>query len=394
MTVKPLTDRLAQAWASHGAWILGDVLGPFALTRLALIVTGLAAQAIPRDPTYPLAVAVQRGWQFSPVRLLDMWARWDSGWYIDIITRGYRATGPLDAVQTNLNFFPLYPYLVKALLIFAPAPTREMILAAGLCVSNIMLLLALALLRQLVIERTNDAALARRSIWALLLFPTGFFLSAFYTESTYLCFLLAAWLMATRRRWVWAAALGALTALSRPPGVLLALPLALEYLASINWQLKRVRWGILVAGGPVLGLALFLALQIPLSGDFIGPLRKTAWNQSFAWPWVSWLRPTEYADGWVTVDRLCVLAMLGVLPLIASRFKSPALLAQAVLAAFAGLFGGMLTSYTRYAAVIFPATMAIADMWKRPWVGIIIGVLMAIVQLALFAAYSQFYPVL
>jgi hypothetical protein len=33
-------------------------------------------------------------------------------------------------------------------------------------------------------------------------------------------------------------------------------------------------------------------------------------------------------------------------------------------------------------------------MWKRPWVGIIIGVLMALVQLGLFAAYTQFYPVL
>lgn len=387
-------DGLRAAWASHRGWLLRDVLAPFAITRLALLATGIASQWIPRDPGYPLAAAVQRGWQFSPIRLLDMWARWDSGWYLDIILRGYRVTGPMETVQSNLNFFPAYPLLAKALLIFAPIPTREMALAAGLFVSNIMLLIALGLLRQLVIERTGDAGLARRSIWALLLFPTGFFLSAVYSESTYLCLLLATWLMATRRRWAWAAVLGALTALSRPPGVLLALPLALEYLASIAWQLKRVRWGILAAAGPILGLTLFLALQLPLSGDLIGPLRKTAWNQFLTWPWVSWLRPTEYADGWVTVDRLSVVAMIGLLPLIAARFKSPALLAQAALAAVVGLFGGMLTSYARYSAVIFPSTMAIASLWDRKWIRILVGVVMALVQLALFAAFGQFYPVL
>jgi len=389
-----LTDRLRVGWAGHRGWLLRDILVPFALTRLALIITGFAAQALPRDPTYPLAAAVQRGWQFVPDRLLDMWVRWDSGWYLDIITRGYRMSGPMDTVQSNLHFFPLYPYLVKLVLLIAPASPRVGVLLAGLFVSNAMLLPALALLRQLVIDRTGDANLARCSIWALLLFPTGFFLSAIYTESTYLCVLLAAWLMATRRRWAWAALFGALTALSRPPGVLLALPLALEYFASIDWRPRRAHWGILAAAGPILGLALFLVLQMPISGDFLGPLKRTAWNQSFTWPWVSWLRPTEYVDGWVTLDRLSVLAMLALLPLIASRFKSPALLAQAALTAFAGLFGGQLTSYVRYAAVIFPATMAIAAVCRRPWFGIVVGALMAIVQLALFGAYCQFYPVM
>ena len=389
-----LTDRLTAGWARHRGWLLRDILAPFALTRLALIITGFAAQALPRDPTYPLAAAVQRGWQFVPDRLLDMWVRWDSGWYLDIITRGYRMSGPMDTVQSNLHFFPLYPYLVKLVLLIAPASPRVGVLLAGLFVSNAMLLLALALLRQLVIDRTGDANLARRSIWALLLFPTGFFLSAIYTESTYLCVLLAAWLMATRRRWAWAALFGALTALSRPPGVLLALPLALEYFASIDWRPRRARWGILAAAGPILGLALFLVLQMPISGDFLGPLKRTAWNMTPSWPWTTWLEPSNAAPGWVSIDRLSALLMLALLPLIERRFRSPALTAQGALAAFASLVSGTLLGYARYAAVIFPATMAIADMWRRSWVGIVTGLMMAVVQLALFAAFCQLYPVL
>ncbi len=86
--------------------------------------------------------------------------------------------------------------------------------------------------------------------------------------------------------------------------------------------------------------------------------------------------------------------MLALLPLIVRRFRSPALSAQGALAAFASLVSGTLLGYARYAAVIFPATMAIADVWRRSWVGIITGLMMAVVQLALFAAFCQFYPVL
>ena len=388
------TDRLRTAWALHRAWIVKDVLAPFALTRLALVVTGVVAQALPRDPTYPLAVAVQRGWQFSPVRLLDMWARWDSGWYIDIILRGYRVTGPMDTIQSNLHFWPLYPFLVRAVLILAPAITREAALVAGLLVSNLMLLLALALLRQLVIERTGDHGLARRSVWALLLFPTGFFLSAVYTESTFLCVLLAAWLMAARRRWAWTALFGALAALSRPPGALLALPLALEYLASLNWQLRRVRLGILAAAGPLLGLALYLVFQTPVSGDLLGPLKRSAFSLTLTWPWTTWLQPLGAPAGFVDVERLTALGMFVLLAYGFWRFRSAALTTYAAFGTLACLLSGSILGYTRYASVIFPSTMAMADVWKRKWVGIVIGVLMALVQLALFAAYSQFYPVL
>ena len=388
------TDRLKAGWARHRGWLLRDILAPFALTRLALIITGVAAQALPRDTAYPLAVAVQRGWQFVPDRLLDMWARWDSGWYIDIIARGYRVGGPLETVQSSLHFWPLYPFLAKAVLIVAPAATRGAALAAGLLVSNAMLLIALALLRQLVIEQTGDNGLARRSIWALLLFPTGFFLSAVYTESTYLCVLLAAWLMATRRRWAWAALFGALTALSRPPGVLLALPLALEYLSSIDWRPRRVRWGILAAAGPLLGLAIFLVLQMPISGDFLGPLKRSAFTLTFTWPWTTWLQPAGAPAGFVDVERFTALVMLVLLVFGIWRFRSVSLGVIAAFGTLAGLLSGSIIGYSRYASVTFPSTMAMAVLWKRRWLGIALGVVMAIAQLALFAAYTQFYPVL
>lgn len=70
----------------------------------------------------------------------------------------------------------------------------------------------------------------------LLIFPTAFFLNAVYTESLFLALSIATFYYAFRRNFVAAGILGALAALTRPPGVLLALPVVWEYASSYGWR--------------------------------------------------------------------------------------------------------------------------------------------------------------
>src|SRR6266581_2535810 len=51
-------------------------------------------------------------WHAMPSNVfLDVWARWDSAFYLDIASRGY--TYPEAGHLSNLAFFPLYPLLMK-----------------------------------------------------------------------------------------------------------------------------------------------------------------------------------------------------------------------------------------------------------------------------------------
>src|SRR4029079_9154843 len=83
--------------------------------------------------------------------------------------------------------------------------------------------------------------LASRSVWYMLIFPTSFFLSAVYAESLFLVMALGAIYAARRERWLFAGLLGAGAALTRPFGVVVAVPLAVELL--MQWRAEgRPRW--------------------------------------------------------------------------------------------------------------------------------------------------------
>jgi Gpi18-like mannosyltransferase len=117
-----------------------DVILPMVTVRLTLLVAGWLSQIVLPNPKYPVAEAVERGWHFSQSRLLDMWARWDAGWYFALIRGGYFVPeDDLRASQSSIAFFPLYPYAVKALVALLPMSMRtsERVLIIGLLVSNI-----------------------------------------------------------------------------------------------------------------------------------------------------------------------------------------------------------------------------------------------------------------
>ena len=240
-TTPLLRQRLSAAWRQQRGWIWGDVVAIFVLTRLGLLLVAWFARFFPNNAGYLSALAPARGWQYTPIHALDVWGRWDTGWYFDLIQHGYYVPGDISTVQSNLAFFPVYPFLVKVLAALAPVHSPGATLLTGVLVSNGFLLGALVLLRQWVVELLGDEAVARRTVLYLLLFPTGFFFSAFYAESTFLFFAVAALYAAQRRAWGWAFLAGALATLSRPPGIWIAVPLAWQYAEAARWNIRNLR---------------------------------------------------------------------------------------------------------------------------------------------------------
>ena len=100
-------------------WLVRDVILPFVASRLALIVIawlGFHLLQIPlkgnkwevENDGYVHRIAGHLSADAYP--FVNMWARWDSGWYLDIAEHGYSF---VPGKQSNVAFFPLYPDLIR-----------------------------------------------------------------------------------------------------------------------------------------------------------------------------------------------------------------------------------------------------------------------------------------
>jgi len=198
------------------------VSGVYVATRVALVLAAWATLA-----WFPLELS-PRQWRAFPDELwLDGWARWDSAWYRSIFEEGYWYRR---GEQSNVNFFPLYPWLSGLLswpLRASLGPERSFF-AAAIAVSHVSSWLAMLGLHGLARERLGRAA-ADRAVWLLCLFPFSFYLGAAYTEGMLLALATWAFRFADRGRWGVACLLASLAAVTRIPGFIVGAALALEY---------------------------------------------------------------------------------------------------------------------------------------------------------------------
>src|SRR5207247_5689869 len=126
----------------------------------------------------------------------DVWARWDSVWFLRIAEHGYNAaTGAASA------FYPLYPGAVAML----GRTFFGHYVLAGILVSLAAAFGSLLLLHRLAAERLGADG-ARRAALYLAVFPFAPFLPAVYSESLSLLLTLAASVPAGRPRFLPAAA--------------------------------------------------------------------------------------------------------------------------------------------------------------------------------------------
>lgn len=391
---KFLSAHLSQKWRQNKDWIWGNVAIPFLLSRAVLLLVGWFSQFFATNAEYPNQEALQRGWHFSQHRLLDIWGRWDSGWYSGIVTGGYTIRGDLDTVYSNIAFFPLYPHIVK--LLFEIIPDRfhsqETILLIGAIVSNLFFLAALMVFYKLTLSLVKHQRIAKRAVLYLLLFPGSFFFSCFYTEATYLFFSVASFYAASKQRWAIASVLGCLVALTRPLGVLIIVPLIWMYLEDLNWNIYKIRgnaaWFLSIPAG----FFGFLLSIYRLTGNLFAPMQvQSSWNKVFAMPWETLFKPAVFVPFVTEFDHLFTVAfiLLGIWSLL--RLPSAGYGIYALLLVTPPLMSGTLISATRYCAVVFPIFIVLALLGKRHSIDRLIILIFATLQILFMVGWSQFY---
>ena len=282
---------------------------------------------------------------------VDVWARWDSDWFVRIAQDGYAWPSSTPA------FFPLYPLLTgvvgRALL------GHELL--AGVLVSLVAAAVAFVLLHRLG-ERVVGREAALRAVVLLAVFPTSLFLGAVYSEALFLALALTAFLLAERGRIGWAAVVTGLAMLARAQGAAL-----LPALAIFAWRRRGPR-GLATLSVP---LALFACYPV-LLGAWIG--RPLAFLDAQAAVWEREPSPLGPLGGLAAaardaslVDRdlvaLAFAAAMVPLAVLAWRrlgaaYGAYALAALAIPMSFPSDRLGGLVSFPRLCLVAFPCFLA------------------------------------
>ena len=247
------------------AWVRSDAyLATLTGVSLSLIVFGcrFGPRLIPRPHDHNMQPAQGA---------LGRMTAWDGEWYARIAETGYSYDTDR---PSSVVFFPAYPLTVRAVSATLHLPTR----ASLLLVSNVLFLLACALLLRYLQVSGVEGRARLYVLAAAILLPSTLFFRLAYTESM-LLFLLVLSMYAMQRGWspaVIALLIGLATA-TRAVGVALIVPFALhlwrrrgpgETNKRTDARSWRWRWSactLATAGALILaacwGLLLFMGFQ-------------------------------------------------------------------------------------------------------------------------------------
>ncbi len=247
-------------------WARNPVPELFLWTRAAIWAVALLAFAAFEPNHHPRvarwddpSVTRDLGW------VTDVWARWDSVFFLRIAEHGYDAASGAAAA-----FYPVYPLAVGGLgrVFFGHY------VLAGIAVSLLASLGAFLLLHRLAEERLGAEG-ARRAVLYLALAPMAAFLQAVYSEALYLLLTLAAFALAERRRWLPAGVLAGVAVLTRVAGIAL-----LPALVLLAWRSPDRRRALAsLAAAPVLFAAYPLYLWQRLGDPWAFAHAQDQWHR-------------------------------------------------------------------------------------------------------------------
>jgi hypothetical protein len=299
---------------------------------------------------------------------IDVWARWDSDFFLRIAEDGYDSA--------SAAFFPLYPALVG---VFGRVLLGHYVLA-GVLISLAASLGAFAILYRLAEPRLGAAG-AQRSVLYLALFPMTLFLLAVYSEALFLLLAVGAFALAERRRFLGAGIATGLALLTRPFGIAL-----LPAIALVAWRSGDRRRALLsLASAPALGAIYPLLLWQQLDDPWAFAHAQDMWHRYLSragplgavWNGIRVVVTGDTPAGSaplhataVNVEGLAALVLFTALTIVAwRRFGAPY-----------GLFAALslalplsvpserwpLLSLPRFGVVVFPFFLALAWLGRNP----------------------------
>ncbi len=364
----------------------------FVVMRILYSLVGVAALHNPyqfpkiSDGPYPVAESLLFHDPFSE-NFINVWQRWDAGWYLKIAKNGF------DSTDGSIAYSPLFPALTGLL-----GSISGNTLASALFITNLSALLAFIMLYELATMNGMNKDQAFQSVLALAVFPTAFFLFSAYTESVFLAFVLAGILLAQKKHWLLAGLLGGLATLTRHQGIFLPFVFLWFFLDShINpdpvqprlsirqvyqlatsregWKrifaaMRDLRWLVLLI--PFLVYALYSAFITSQYGPIPEALEKF-WGITAVAPWTGFYQFLQrlFTFPRITADYFdlgLLVIGIGMVAANARRMNHAFLLYSLLIWASLFIRGTtlhLLDSHSRYLLVIFPIFLSFGYIEKK-----------------------------
>ncbi|MBI5880195.1 MAG: hypothetical protein HZB53_21300 [Chloroflexi bacterium] len=284
-------------------------------------------------------------------------ARFDSGFYQMIALSGYS--------RDTAAFLPLYPLLVRAVTLAACGWLPCTAIDAAFVVSNLCALGATCAVFALARVDLDEPA-ALQALFYLLVFPTAWFLTANYTEATFILLAATAFTAARRGRWGAAGVAGALAMLTRVTGLALFAALAVEW-----WRQGRDRRGawLLLIPAAFGGFQLFLMAQgLSFFDSQYRLFHRAAWSFDSLPDNLDWDHLISYpaAQANLLLDAGLALGVLAVSAWQLRRGRA-SYGVYGLLCVLIPLSTGQTLGLNRFALAAFTVPLALAGA-RSPWV--------------------------
>jgi hypothetical protein len=315
---------------------------------------------------------------------------YDGSWYRGIAEHGYAGVP-----REGLRFFPLYPLLGRWLgvVFFDHTAAALVVLANGAA------LLLVALVHRLVLRETNDPRIAARAAWFTAVFPVALSLVLAYAEPLMMVGAVGMFLALRGRRWGWAAALGLVTGLARPVGILLMVPAAVE--AARGWRECRGRERasrLAAVLSPGIGMAAYLTWVGFVYGNPFDPFNVQSRHDLRGVSVdpithvVNSVRDMVNGDRFGAGLHLVWLVVFLALVVVIARHLPASYTAYAAITLLVAMTASNISSFDRYVFSSFPFVIGVALLTTRSdaerAVGAVAaGGLVAYSVLAFFALY-------
>ena len=333
----------------------------FVWSRLAIWGLAVATFLLFQSSLNPLRYRWDRPRLHDLGAAVDVWARWDSDWYVQIAQHGYVWPSARPA------FFPLYPLLVGAL---------GHLLGGHFVLAGVLVSLVAGAAAFVVFYRLADLELGRdtaiRATILLAIFPMTLFFGAVYSESLFLLLSTGAFLLARKERFAHAGVVAGLAALTRPVGLAL-----LPGLAILAWHKERRARAL---GGIGLAIPLFCLYPLVLWIWLGHPL---AFLTAQSGIWRRHLSAYGPLGGFVegvqqhAVKDIAVAAVLVALAVVAWRRIGAAYGVYALTSLALPLAWPSdthaLWSIARFGLVLFPIVFALATLAANRWVMVLLS---------------------